>query len=49
MEQQQAITYQYDLYCETGQEVDRPSLRSEAVCGAQPAKALQVKEAGGQG
>lgn len=49
MEQQQAITYQYDLYCETGQEVDRPSLRSEAVCGAQPAKALQVKEAGEQG
>jgi len=49
MAQQKAITYQYDLFSETGQEVDRPSLKSDAVRGAQPAKALQVKEAGGQG
>ena len=49
MAQQQAITYQYDLFSETGQEVDRPYDKSEAVRGAQPAKALQVKEAGEQG
>lgn len=49
MAQQQAKTYQYDLFSETGQEVDRPYDKSEAVRGAQPAKALQVKEAGEQG
>lgn len=49
MAQQQAITYQYDLFSETGQEVDRPYDKSEAVRGAQSAKALQVKEAGEQG
>ena len=49
MAQQQVITYQYDLFSETGQEVDRPFGKSEAARGAQPAKALQVKEAGGQG
>lgn len=49
MAQQRAITYQYDLFCETGQEVNRPSSKSETVRGAQPTKALQVKEAGKQG
>ena len=49
MAQQQAITYQYDLFSETGQEVDRPYDKSEAVRGAQSAKALQVKDAGEQG
>lgn len=46
MAQQQEITYQYDLFCETGQEVIRPSVKSETVRGAQGAKALQVEEAG---
>lgn len=48
MAQQQAITYQYDLFTETGKEVMRPSDKSETVRGAQPTKALQVKEAGEQ-
>ena len=48
MEQQQAITYQYDLFESKGQEVIRPFAGSEAVRGAQATKALQVKEAGEQ-
>ena len=48
MAQQQAITYQYDLFDTKGQEVIRPFAGSEAVCGAQATKALQVKEAGEQ-
>jgi RNA-directed DNA polymerase len=48
MEQQQAITYQYDLFDTKGQEVIRPFAGSEAVRGAQATKALQVKEAGEQ-
>ena len=46
MEQQQAITYQYDLFDSKGQDVIRPFAGSEAVSGAQAIKALQVKEAG---
>jgi group II intron reverse transcriptase/maturase len=48
MEQQQGITYQYDLFTQTGQEVIRPFGTSEAVSGALSTKALQVKEAGEQ-
>jgi len=48
MAQQQAITYQYDLFDTMGQEVIRPFAGSEAVRGAQATKALQVKEAGEQ-
>lgn len=48
MEQQQAITYQYDLFDSKGQDVIRPFAGSEAVRGAQATKALQVKEAGEQ-
>jgi len=48
MEQQQAITYQYDLFDSMGQDVIRPFVPSEAVSGAQPTKALQVKEVGEQ-
>jgi len=48
MEQQQAITYQYDLFDTMGQDVIRPFAGSEAVRGAQAIKALQVKEAGEQ-
>jgi group II intron reverse transcriptase/maturase len=48
MEQQQEITYQYDLFTQTGQEVIRPFATSEAVSGALSIKALQVKEAGEQ-
>ena len=48
MEQQQAITYQYDLFDTKGQDVIRPFAGSEAVRGAQATKALQVKEAGEQ-
>ncbi|MBP8945556.1 MAG: group II intron reverse transcriptase/maturase [Paludibacteraceae bacterium] len=48
MEQQQAITYQYDLFDTKGQDVIRPFAGSEAVSGAQAIKALQVKEAGEQ-
>lgn len=48
MAQQQAITYQYDLFDTKGQEVIRPFAGSEAVRGAQATKALQVKEAGEQ-
>jgi len=48
MEQQQAITYQYDLFDSKGQDVIRSFVGSEAVSGAQAIKALQVKEAGEQ-
>jgi len=48
MEQQQAITYQYDLFDSKGQDVIRFFVGSEAVRGAQVIKALQVKEAGEQ-
>jgi len=48
MAQQQAITYQYDLFDSKGQDVIRPFAGSEAVRGAQATKALQVKEAGEQ-
>ena len=48
MAQQQAITYQYDLFDTMSQEVIRPFAGSEAVRGAQATKALQVKEAGEQ-
>ena len=48
MEQQQAITYQYDQFDSKGQDVIRPFAGSEAVSGAQAIKALQVKEAGEQ-
>jgi len=48
MEQQQAITYQYDLFDTKGQDVIRPFAGSEAVRVAQATKALQVKEAGEQ-
>jgi RNA-directed DNA polymerase len=48
MAQQQAITYQYDLFDTMGQDVIRPFAGSEAVRGAQATKALQVKEAGEQ-
>ena len=49
MAQQQDITYQYDLFNQTGKDVMRPFAKSEAVSGAQTIKVLQVKEAGGQG
>jgi group II intron reverse transcriptase/maturase len=49
MAQQQDITYQYDLFNQTGKDVMRPFAKSEAVSGAQATKVLQVKEAGGQG
>jgi len=48
MEQQQAITHQYDLFDSKGQDVIRSFAGSEAVSGAQAIKALQVKEAGEQ-
>ena len=48
MAQQQAITYQYDLFTPTGQVVIRPFSTSKAVRVAQERKALQVKEAGEQ-
>ena len=48
MEQQQAITYQYDLFDSKCQDVIRPFAGSEVVSGAQAIKALQVKEAGEQ-
>ena len=48
MVQQQAITYQYDLFDSKGQDVIRSFVGSEAVSGAQAIKALQVKEAGEQ-
>lgn len=48
MKQQQEITYQLDLFNQTGQEVTRPFAQSEAVSGALPTKALQVKGAGEQ-
>ncbi len=49
MEQQQAITYQGDLFTHVAGEVIRPSARSEAVSGAQASKTLQVEGAGEQG
>ena len=49
MAQQQDITYQYDLFNQSGEEFMRPFVRSEAVCGASTTKALQVKEACEQG
>ena len=48
MEQQQAITYQYDHFNQRPEDVIRPFVGSEAVRGAQSIKALQVKEAGEQ-
>lgn len=48
MAQQQEITYQYDLFSQTGAEVIRPFVNSEAVSGAVSTTALQVKEAGEQ-
>ncbi len=48
MAQQQGITYQYDLFNASGQDVIRPFATSETVSGAQAIKALQVKGAGGQ-
>jgi RNA-directed DNA polymerase len=48
MVQQQEITYQYDLFNPMGEEVIRPFDKSETVSGAQPIKALQIKEAGEQ-
>jgi group II intron reverse transcriptase/maturase len=45
MEQQQEITYQYDLFNSMGQDVTRPFVGSETVRGALSIKALQVKEA----
>jgi len=48
MAHQQEITYQYDLFNQTGEDVIRPFGKSETVSGAQPTKALQVKEAGEQ-
>jgi group II intron reverse transcriptase/maturase len=49
MAQQQEITYQYDLFNQTGQDVTRPFGKSETVSGALSTKALQLKEAGEQG
>jgi len=49
MAQPQAITYPYDLFNESGQDVIRPFPDSETVRGALGTKALQVKEAGEQG
>jgi hypothetical protein len=48
MAQQQEITYQYDLFIQTGAEVIRPFVNSEAVSGVVSARALQVKETGEQ-
>ncbi len=48
MSQPQEITYQYDLFNRQGGEVVRPFPKSEAVCGAQGIKVLQVREAGEQ-
>jgi RNA-directed DNA polymerase len=48
MAQQQEITYQYDLFRQTGAEVIRPFVNSEAVSGAVSTTALQVKGAGEQ-
>lgn len=48
MAQQQEITYQYDLFNQMGQDVIRPFDTSDAVCGAQSTKVLQLKEAGEQ-
>lgn len=48
MAQQQAITYQTDLFNQVEGDVIRPFEQSETVCGAQSTKALQVKEAGEQ-
>jgi len=48
MEQQQDITYQNDLFTQSGQDVMRPFDKSEAVSGALTTKALQVKGAGEQ-
>ena len=48
MAQQQAITYQTDLFNQVEGDVIRPFEQSETVCGAQSIKALQVKEAGEQ-
>lgn len=48
MAQQQDITYQYDLFNQTGQDVIRPFATGEAVSGTESTKALQIKEAGGQ-
>ena len=48
MAQQQEITYQYDLFSQTGAEVIRPFVNSEAISGAVSTTALQVKEAGEQ-
>ncbi len=48
MAQQQEITYQHDLFKDTGQDVIRPFAKSEAVSGALSTKALQIKEAGEQ-
>ena len=48
MAQQQDITYQYDLFNQTGQDVIRPFATGEAVSGTESTKALQIKEAGEQ-
>ena len=40
MGQQQEITYQYDLFNQTGQDVIRPFAKSEAVRGAQGSKGV---------
>ena len=49
MEQQQAITYQGDLFTHVAGDVIRPSATSEAVSGTQASKTLQVEGAGEQG
>ena len=48
MAQRQEITYQYDLFTQTVEDVIRPFAPSETVRGAQSIKALQVKEASEQ-
>jgi group II intron reverse transcriptase/maturase len=48
MAQQQDITYQYDLFTQAGEEVMRPFVNSDVVCGAVSIKALQIEEAGEQ-
>jgi len=48
MAEQQDITYQYDLFSITGEDVNRPFATIEAVSGALSTKALQVKEASEQ-
>jgi hypothetical protein len=48
MGQQQEITYRYDLFNQTGEDVTRPFCKSETVSGALSTKALQLKEAGEQ-